>query len=224
MTSLLLARLSCPPRLRPGRRAFGAAAIRILDIGCGNHSPTITKGWFPTSEYHGADIQVFNLDERDHRNMDRFILLTPDGGGYDAIADDHYDFVICNHVMEHIAGQEAALKNICAKLKPGGLIWVAFPSLRSLELPSAEGTLNFCDDDTHVRLCDVKDVSNWLLANGVKVLKGGRSRDAVRFALGAVLLPFALLSRLFTGRMKAHGLWYVTGFEDRVLGQKRSGA
>ena len=223
MTSLLLARLNCPPRLRPGRRAFGAAPIRILDIGCGNHSPTITKRWFPKAEYHGADIQNFNLDARDYRHMDRFILLTSDGGGYDAIADGHYDFIICNHVMEHMTGQEQALKNICAKLKPGGLIWVAFPSPRSLDLPSADGTLNFCDDDTHVRLCDVKEVANWLLANGVKVLKGGRSRDAVRFVLGAALLPFALLSRVLTGRMKANGLWYVTGFEDRVLGQKRSG-
>src|SRR4051812_12433220 len=171
MSSVLLAALSCPPRLKPARRAFGDRPIRILDIGCGNHSPIITRRWFPRAEYHGADIQIFNLDERDQRAMDRFILLPPEGG-YDAIADSHYDFIILNHVLEHIVGQEAVLKSICAKLKPSGLIWVAFPSARSLELPSADGTLNFCDDDSHVRLCDVKEVSNWLLANGVKVLKG----------------------------------------------------
>ena len=190
MKSILLATLSCPPRLRPVRRAFGDRPIRILDIGCGNHSPTITKRWFPRAEYHGADIQSFNLDARDQANMDRFFPLTTDGGGYEKIPDNDYDFIICNHVIEHIKEQEAALKNICAKLKPGGLIWVAFPSLRSLELPSAVGTLNFCDDDTHVRLCDVREVSNWLMDNNVRVLSGGRSlRDALRFAW--VVAPLA---------------------------------
>src|ERR1019366_3613042 len=171
--------LFCPVKLNAARGIFGAKPIKVLDIGCGNHSPTITKRWLPNATYHGADIQYLNLDERDKKNLDQFYLLTPDGGGYDKIPDGQFDYVIIYHVIEHIRDQSAAIRVISGKLKPGGVIWVAFPSVRSLELPSAVGTLNFCDDDTHIRVCDVKDVANWLLENNVKVLKGGRSRDSV---------------------------------------------
>jgi 2-polyprenyl-3-methyl-5-hydroxy-6-metoxy-1,4-benzoquinol methylase len=211
----------CPVKLKPARKIFGSQHIRILDVGCGNHSPTITKHWLKNSEYHGADIQYCNLDDRDLANMDKFHQLTPVGGGFEHIPNGFYDYIIMHHVIEHIHDQGAALKTVCEKLKPGGVIWVAFPSVRSLALPSADGTLNFCDDPTHVRVCDVKDVANWLLDNNVKILKGGRSNDVLLYLLGLAILPLAYARKLLTGRLKSSGLWHVLGFEDRVIGQKR---
>ena len=69
------------------------------------------------------------------------------------------------------------LAALTAKLKPGGSIFVEYPSVRSLSLPSMPGTLNFCDDHSHVRVYDLKEVANVLLANGMLITKAGTRRD-----------------------------------------------
>ncbi len=153
--------------------------------------------------------------------MDTFYLLNPDGDSYSSIPDSSFDYVILHHVLEHITTPAPILAAVCSKLKPGGYIWIAFPSLRSLSLPSAEGTLQFCDDPTHVYVPDVREVSNVLLANGVKVLHAGRTRAFLREAIGLAMLPWVLLKRLTTGRLSEQGLWYILGFEDHVFGQRK---
>lgn len=211
----------CPTKFRYVRRRLSrTAGLRILDIGCGNNSPTTTKRWFPGCHYSGADIQTYNNSDADLAAIDAFYRLAPDGSGYSAIPDASYDFVILHHVIEHVREPASILGAICSKLKPGGFIWIAFPSLRSLSLPSAEGSLHFCDDPTHVYLPDIREVSNILLAHGVKIVHAGRSRDVVRASMGAAVLPYALLRRMFTGKLSARGLWYTLGFEDHVFGQR----
>jgi hypothetical protein len=61
-----------------------------------------------------------------------------------------------------------------------------------------------------------------LLANGVKVLHAGRSREGFFTRLGdlAKLLK-RLLKKMMTGKFSGRGLWYLLGFEDHVLGQRR---
>lgn len=210
-----------PVRFRYARAHFDGAPIRILDIGCGNNSPSLTKRWFPKSTYHGVDIRQEGFDKADRAAMDRFYLVGADGErGYADIPDGSYDFVVMNHVIEHIRDQAAAIRSACRKLKPGGIIWVAFPSPSSLGFPSAVGTLNFCDDPTHVRVCDVMGIANMLLDNGLRIVIGGRSRDPVRFLAGLSVLPAAIWSHLRTGKIQVRGLWYLFGFEDRVIGRK----
>lgn len=211
----------CPTKFRYVRRRLSrTAGMRILDIGCGNNSPTTTKHWFPGCHYSGADIQRYNNTAEDLHAIDDFYLLGIDGSGYTAIPDSHYDFIILHHVIEHMPAPVPILEMICTKLKPGGFIWIAFPSLRSLSLPSADGCLQFCDDPTHVYIPDVREVSNLLLTKGIRVLHGGRSEDFIRTIIGAVVLPLAFLRRAVTGRLSAQGLWYILGFEDHVFGQR----
>jgi SAM-dependent methyltransferase len=180
--------------------------VRILDIGCGNNSCTITKRWLPGSHYSGADIQRYNNSDADLASMDR-----------------SFDLILIHHVLEHMPNPAPIIALLCSKLKPGGHIWIAFPSLRSLSLPSGHGTLQFCDDDTHVYLPDVREVSNVLLANDIKILHAGRSRDIPRTLIGAALLPWALVKKLTTGKM-SEGLWHILGFEDHVFGQRKQSA
>jgi SAM-dependent methyltransferase len=178
LTDARIAMPHCPMKFQYVRHRLSSASIRILDIGCGNNSPSVTKRWFPGCHYTGADIQRYNLSGEDDAAMDAFYLLGSDSSGYAEIPDGSYDFVILNHVLEHIREPAPVLAALCSKLKPGGYIWIAFPSLRSLSLPSSEDeTLQFCDDPTHVYLPDVREVVNILLANGVKVLHAGRSRE-----------------------------------------------
>lgn len=153
--------------------------------------------------------------------MDTFYLLDSGGENYSSIPDSSFDFIVLHHVVEHMTTPAPILATICSKLKPGGYIWIAFPSLRSLSLPSAEGTLQFCDDPTHVYIPDIREISNVLLANGVNVLHSGRSRSFVREMIGAMVLPWALLRKMITGRLSGKGLWYILGFEDHVFGQRK---
>jgi SAM-dependent methyltransferase len=195
----------------------------ILDIGCGNGSPTVTKRWFPGCHYAGADIQRYRLSDADVAAMDAFYELNADGSGYDAIPTASYDLVILNHVVEHMANPAPIVAALCAKLKPGGYMWIAFPSERSLRLPhSVDETLNFHDDPTHIHLPKVEEIAEILRANGVNVLDAGRSREGFWTSVADVVkLGKRKLRKLLTGRFSGRGMWYVMGFEDHVLGQRR---
>jgi len=217
----------CPVKFRYLRRHLPPGPLRIplriLDIGCGNHSPSITKRWFPGSHYAGADIQRYNLSPADDAAMDEFFPLALDGSGYESIPAASYGLILLNHVVEHMPDPAPAVAALCAKLKPGGLIWIAFPSLRSLSLPhSVDETLNFCDDPTHVHVPTIPEIANILLANGVTILHAGRSSESPLTALAdAVKLLKRLARRALTGKFSARGLWYILGFEDHVLGQRK---
>ncbi len=219
---LRIATQICPTKFLLARRVLTGRNLRILDIGCGNFSPSITKHWFPGCHYSGADIQRYKNTDEDMAAIDDFYLLGIDGSGYDAIPDSSYDFILLHHVIEHMPDRDPIPVKILSKLKPGGVIWIAFPSLKSLSLPSAEGSLQFCDDPTHVYLPDVREVSNLLLRNGVKVLHAGRTKDFIRSVIGAAILPVAFLRRTLTGNLSCKGLWYILGFEDHVFGQRRA--
>jgi SAM-dependent methyltransferase len=210
-------------KFRYVRHRLSSPSPRILDIGCGNNSPSTAKRWFPGCHYTGADVERYNNSDRDVALMDAFYLLGKDGSGYDAIPEGSYDLVLLNHVVEHMREPAPILAALCAKLKPGGYIWIAFPSLRSLSLPSSvDETLNFCDDPTHVYLPDVREVANILLANGVRVLHAGRSKEGFFTTISDVVkLLKRLLKKLVTGRFSGRGLWYLLGFEDHVLGQRK---
>lgn len=212
-----------PQKIRRIEKQFGRdRALKILDVGCGNHSPSLTKHWFPKCEYHGVDIQEYNLNEGDRRCIDKFFLVTAEGGGYEAIPRAEYDAVILNHVVEHLPDPQGIVMRMCESLRPGGIIYIAFPSERSLALPSAEGTLQFCDDPTHVYLPSVREVANWLLQRDVAVVYGGRSRDSIRALIGIPLYVIQLLRRLLGMRMRATGLWYILGFEACIVGIRKS--
>jgi SAM-dependent methyltransferase len=212
----------CPVKFRYVRGKL-AASPRILDVGCGNRSPSVTKRWFPGCYYAGADIQHYNLSEADDAAMDEFFQLGADGSGYDAIPGESFDFVILNHVIEHMAEPGPILAKLCGKLKPAGYIWVAFPSVRSLSLPhSLDETLNFYDDPTHIAVPDLNEIANILLASGVKVLHAGRSREGFFTTLrDGFRLGKRVVKWLFTRKFSGRGMWYILGFEDHVFGQHR---
>lgn len=213
----------CPMKFRYVRGRFSSPSLRILDIGCGNGSPSLTKRWFPGCHYAGADIQRYNLSDADVAAMNEFFQLGADGSGYDAIPDASYDFVILNHVIEHMAEPAPIVAKLCRKLKPGGYIWIAFPSVRSLSLPhSVDETLNFCDDPTHVYLPDICEVADILLMSGVNVVHAGQSREGFWTTVtDAMKFCKRCIGKIVTGKFSGRGMWYLLGFEDHVLGQRR---
>jgi 2-polyprenyl-3-methyl-5-hydroxy-6-metoxy-1,4-benzoquinol methylase len=117
----------CPTKFLYFKRKILNPGIRILDVGCGNNSPSVTTRWFPGCYYSGANIQSYNLSDGDKAAMDDFFAVGTDGSGYSAIPDRSYDFVILDHVVEHMTKPMDTLGVICSKLKPEGYIWIAFP-------------------------------------------------------------------------------------------------
>jgi SAM-dependent methyltransferase len=207
-----------PPRLRYFYPRFKGESFALLDIGCGNHSASITKKWFPRCRYSGVDREMYNIDETDLRSADHFFLLDLDRSNLEEIPDGHFDAILASHVIEHLhSGLKVLQILVSRKLKPGGLIYVEFPSIRSLALPNMPGTLNFCDDETHIRLYDVKDVANALLDNGMRIIRAGRRRCIDRI----LLMPIKIL-RETVRRHELRGGWFwdLLGFADFVFAQK----
>lgn len=124
---------------------------RILDVGCGNDSPKITKDILPKCYYVGLDIADYN---QDHKNLADEYIITNASDFCEKIKafDGEFDAVISAHNLEHCDDRDGVLKNMLSALRPGGLLYLAFPSLDSLRFPSREGTLNYFDDKTHKSL------------------------------------------------------------------------
>lgn len=216
-----LARLLCPTRLRAFRTLFGAdQEISFLDIGCATRSATKTKQWLPNAVYTGVDITGAVLTAEDREAIHRFVLVSEADTTYPALADDAYDIVMMSHVLEHMRYPKDCVRSLLRKIKPGGYIYMAFPSRESLAFPSAKGTLNYFDDKTHISIIDFADMSQLLLDEGFEVQRAGKSSDVPRLLIGLLLYPVAHLRRLFTNKLDARGLWFVYGFEDMILARR----
>jgi 2-polyprenyl-3-methyl-5-hydroxy-6-metoxy-1,4-benzoquinol methylase len=216
-----LARFLCPTRLRAFRSLFGATdRVSFLDIGCATRSATKTKQWLPNAVYTGVDITDAVLTPEDREAIDRFVLVSEEDTTYSALADGTYDVVMMAHVLEHMKDPKACVRSLLRKIKPGGYIYMAFPSRESLAFPSAKGTLNYFDDKTHISIIDFVEMSQLLLDEGFEVQRAGKSADLPRFLIGLLLYPIAHLRRLFTNELDGRGLWFVYGFEDMVLARK----
>lgn len=204
-----------PHRFVEIHRRHGERPFRLLDVGAGNHSASVTKLWFPNCHYAGVDRdRNYNNDERDFAAMDEFFELDLTRLEFGAIPDASYDVLLLSHVIEHLANGDEVLRALAAKLKPGGMMVVEFPGPRSLRLPSKKGTLNFHDDDTHVRVFDAREVARILRGCGLEVVKAGTRRDW----RGVLLLPvFALRAKQKHGYVPGGVFWDLFGFADEVV-------
>src|SRR5262249_39237240 len=136
--------------------------------------------------YAGIDRRRdYNNDPGDLAAMDEFFELDLTTLAFGAIPDGAYDVVLMAHVIEHLANGDDVLRALVPKLAPGGMMYVEFPGPRSLHLPSMRGTLNFHDDDTHVRVFTAAEVAGILGGAGLRVVRAGTRRDW----RGIVFLP-----------------------------------
>jgi SAM-dependent methyltransferase len=210
-----------PPRLRRLYSRFKQEKFTLLDVGCGNHSPSRTKKWFPKCSYFGVDRECYNIDEADMEAMQELFVVDLNCTGLKEIPDEFFDVILMSHVIEHLrSGLDVLRILVSRKLKPGGVVYVEFPSVRSLSLPSMEGTLNFCDDCTHVRLYDVKEVANVLLDSGLKIVRAGPRRCLDRVAAAPIMVLYAVVRKR---SLRGGWFWDLLGFADFVLGEKPQG-
>lgn len=191
----------------------------MLDVGCGNHSASLTKQWFPGCAYSGIDrSRDFYNDERDHRAMANFYELDLTKLDFSQIPDDAFDVLMMTHVIEHLPNGDRALSGLLPKVRKGGTAYVEFPSERSTRLPSKKGTLNFHDDETHCRVYSVAEVERVFRDAGWRVVRSGARRDWARI----VLTPLAMVkSKIDLGYVAGSVFWDLLGFADYVLAEKQ---
>jgi SAM-dependent methyltransferase len=121
---------------------------RILDVGCGNDSPKFTKDILPCCNYVGVDVGDYNQSRPDL--ADQYVITSPEDfcAKIGELGCD-FDAVISAHNLEHCDDRDGVLVNMLQSIKPGGMLYLAFPSADSLTFPNRKGTLNYLDDLTH---------------------------------------------------------------------------
>lgn len=102
---------------------FRNKEFRLLDVGCGNHSPSVTKKWFSKVKYFGLDKEAYNIDKKDLALMDKFFNIDLlDLSLLDKVPDDFFDVIVISHVIEHIHNGLNVIEAMTQKLKANGYI------------------------------------------------------------------------------------------------------
>ena len=201
------------------QKAFGNQPFTLLDIGSGNHSAGKTLMVFPNCEYHGVDLmKEFNNDESDYAAMTAFYEMDLTKLAFSSIPDNYFDAINMVHVIEHLYNGDEVIKRLLPKLKCGGYLYVEYPGQKSTTLPSMQGTLNFKDDATHVRIYSVKELSALIEANGCKILKAGVRRNGWFI----MAMPFRIVKCWISGKkLQGNIFWDLLGFAEFVWAQKK---
>lgn len=198
---------------------YKKGGFALLDVGSGNHSASKTKRLFPNCEYHGIDLQKdFNNDETDFVAMSAFYEMDLTLLKFDSIPDNYFDFIRMAHVIEHLHNGNEVITGLLPKLKKGGFIYIEYPGVKSTRLPSMEGTLNFYDDPTHVRIYSVKEISGLLDQQNFKIISSGTRRNPAFL----MAMPFSIIGSLIKGKkLQGNMFWDLLGFAEFVLAKKQ---
>ncbi len=155
---------------------------KILDIGCGNNSVKLIKSIVSNVNYTGIDISDYNLDEQAKKQINKYILSSPNMFHEEIKNHGEYDYIISSHNLEHCNDWKKTAESMCKATAKKGMLFISTPSVKSLTFPSRAGTLNFYDDETHnipVNITELKDI---IKANGMEIIyfKDGHSTKLTR--------------------------------------------
>ena len=90
-----------PVKFKRFRREFQGREFTLLDVGCGNHSPSVTKRFFPECRYYGLDRGVYNNDASDLASMETFYEKDLETDDLADLPDGFFDVILFVHVIEH---------------------------------------------------------------------------------------------------------------------------
>lgn len=209
------------------QRSFGQKRFSILDVGAGNHSASKTKKLFPNCEYHGIDHETYNNDRNDFFAMDDFYKINLTLLQFKSIPDNYFDFIRMSHVIEHLYNGDKVIEHLIPKLKSGGFIYIEYPGMKSTKLPHMDGSLNFYDDPTHVRVYSVRELTDLFKNNNFSVISSGTRRNLIFLAA----MPFRIIKSLIRvdpmslfllkrGKLNGNIFWDLLGFSEYVYAQK----
>jgi SAM-dependent methyltransferase len=191
--------------------------VQILDVGCGNNSPYLTKQVLPQCNYTGIDVGDHN---QTRPNLaDQYVVSSPqDFADQIARLGCNFDAVISAHNIEHCEDRSGTIQAMLKVLRPGGQIYISFPSQESMRFPSRGGTLNYLDDNTHKGTPpDFDEIILALKREGLELTFATRRyQPAAMWIAGLINEPFSKLRRRCM-----FGTWEFYGFESVIWATKR---
>lgn len=200
------------------RKSFGDKNFRLLDVGSGNHSASRIKSVFPNCRYYGLDMSKdYNNDAADFAQMEDFYELDLTKLDYSIIPDESFDGIWMAHVIEHLVNGDKVVPALMCKLKPGGFFYIEYPGEKSTKLPSMHGSLNFYDDESHVRIYSVAELKEIFEANGGRVLESGIRRNWYYILTTPVRMVISILEK---GRLQGNIFWDMLGFAEFLYVKK----
>lgn len=108
-------------------RLLPRACTHVLEVGCG-------EGRFSAHLPHRRS--YWGVEPSAAADQARGVLDHVFRGTYDEVAeqlpDGHFDLLICNDVIEHMADPDAFLQSVRRKLAPGALVVGSVPNVRYL--------------------------------------------------------------------------------------------
>jgi SAM-dependent methyltransferase len=174
-----------------GIAAGGGQTLSVLDVGCG-WGPLLrhldTKPHFDNIAISAADVRDTALYRKD---IYRDYVIGDLTGGYPEIPSGHYDVVVCEQVLEHLAALDIALATLVRVLCPGGRLIIGVPIFppplhlaRKHLVPLLPGMLR-PDDSTHQQAFSLASFLRELrkepsltveMARGFRIISGGLLR------------------------------------------------
>jgi SAM-dependent methyltransferase len=188
----------------------------ILDVGCGNNSPFWTKQILPNCFYTGIDIAEYN--QTSPNLADKYIISTAENFAEDIAKNKNcFDAVISSHNLEHCNDRQKTLEAMVGALKSGGLLFLSFPSEKSVNFPSRPGTLCYYDDHTHTGSPpDFDAVIQFLKHNGFRIIFASRSyKPFIDWLIGLLSEPRSRRKNFVT-----KGTWSYYGFTALIWAKK----
>lgn len=196
-------------------------SVRVLDIGCGNHSASIMKRYYPNCEYYGVDKSKYhNNGPEDFEAMEDFyeIDLNQNLESLNIVPNNFFDCIILSHTIEHLKNGGDALLHLFPKLKKEGIIYVETPSPHSIHLPNMKVGLNFYSDPTHIKVYPLDDIKSFLKRNGFLIIKSGTRRSLKRI----IFLPIYIFGSLLRLKYISAGVFYdIAGFANYIIASKK---
>ena len=137
---------------------------------------------------------------------------------------EYFDSIMSCHVLEHVQEWDPFFDNMLDTLKPGGTLFLEWPTIRSQSLPSMSvfldagvktSTVNFYDDSTHIHTADIPDVLPLLTDREMKVMSTGIIQNTF---MGAELLKTG--AKTNDMELNLYGLWITLGFSQYITATK----
>jgi SAM-dependent methyltransferase len=154
---------------------------RLLDLGANSGGLAQWRGWGlpdrPDISMYGVDLASGEFShlyaEWESLNLDDAMPSFP---------GVIFDSFLCSHLIEHIERPEELIGWMAKKSVPGARLYLEWPNVTSLDLPNRSELVeggwpvmisNFHDDDTHIRLKSIEEISELVSASGFAIVESG---------------------------------------------------